>query len=121
MVPVRFCSRLHVLLIFLCAPALCAPSLLAQTAFVRVNQAGYEAGNAPLRAYLMSQTALIDETFEVVNSKGDIAHTGRIGTLLGTWGHSKKVSYNVYALDFNVPSGDLYTIRVPNNALGSAL
>src|SRR5258707_7551893 len=115
MVPFRFCSRLQVLLIFLCAPG-----LLAQTAFVRVNQAGYEAGNAPLRAYLMSQTALTNETFEVVNLKGDIAHTGHIGTLLGTWGHSKKVSYNVYALDFNVPSGDLYTILVPNNVANNA-
>ena len=114
MVPFRFCFRLRVLLVLLCAPA-----LLAQTAFVRVNQAGYEAGAAPFRAYLMTQTALPDETFEVVNSKGDIAHTGHVGSLLGTWGHSKKVSYNVYALDFNVPSGDLYTIRGPNNASGT--
>jgi endoglucanase len=32
--------------------------------------------------------------------------------LLGTWSHSQKVTYDVYALDFTVPGGDLYTISV---------
>jgi len=60
----------------------------------------------------MSPDAVTGATFEVINSQGVTAHSGHVGALLGTWGHSKKVSYNVYALDFNVPGGDLYTITV---------
>src|SRR5208282_4755443 len=92
----------------------CAPRLLAEPAYVRVNQAGYEAGNAPFRAYLMAPSAVTGATFQVVNSKGVTTDSGRIGTgaLLGTWGHSKTVTYSVYAINFNVPGGDLYTIKV---------
>jgi endoglucanase len=91
----------------------CAPRLLAAPAYVRVNQAGYEAGNGPFRAYLMSSTTATGAAFQVINSKGAIAHSGQVGALLGVWAHTKKISYNVYALDFNVPGGDLYTIKVP--------
>jgi endoglucanase len=91
----------------------CTQSLLAESAYVRVSQAGYEAGAATLfRAYLMSTAAETGATFEVINSSGDVVHSGRIGALLGTWGHSKKVTYNVYAVDFKVPAADLYTIKV---------
>lgn len=110
----RVCSHLRVVFIanvFLALLA-SAPRLLAAPAYVRVNQAGYEAGAAPFRAYLMFPAAQTGATFQVVNSKGDIAQSGHVGALLGTWGHSKKVTYNVYALDFNVPGGDLYTIKV---------
>ena len=86
--------------------------MLAEPAYVRVGQAGYEAGNAPFRAYLMAQSAVTGAIFQVVNSKGVTADSGHVGALLGTWGHSNKVTYNVYALDFNVPGGDLYTIEV---------
>jgi endoglucanase len=112
----RFCSHLRFVFIanvFLGLLA-CAPRLLAEPAYVRVNQAGYEAGSAPFRAYLMSPVAETGATFQVINSKGETVHSGRIGAsaLLGTWGHSEKVTYNVYALDFDVPGGDLYTIKV---------
>jgi endoglucanase len=90
----------------------CAPHLLAESAYVRVSQAGYEAGSAPFRAYLMAPSAVTGATFQVVNSNGVTADSGKVGALLGTWGHSKTVTYNVYALDFNVPGGDLYTIKV---------
>ena len=90
----------------------CAPGLLAESAYVRVSQAGYEADHAPFRAYLMTQSAVTHATFQVVNSEGDTADSGHVGALLGTWSHSKTVTYNVYALDFNVPGGDLYTIKV---------
>lgn len=90
----------------------CAPSLLAESAYIRVNQAGYEAGAAPFRAYLMSKAPVTGATFQVVNSKGVVADSGHLGTLLGTWGHSKALTYSVYALDFNVLGGDLYTIKV---------
>ncbi|HEY6304452.1 MAG TPA: glycoside hydrolase family 9 protein [Terriglobales bacterium] len=110
----RFCPSPGLVLIapvFLAWLA-CAPCLLAAPAYVRVSQAGYEAGNAPFRGYLMAQSAVTGATFQVVNSEGSIADSGHVGPLLGTWGHSKTVTYNVYALDFNVPGGDLYTIKV---------
>ncbi len=84
----------------------------AESAYVRVSQVGYEAGKTPFRAYLMSQSKGTRASFEVVNSTGVIVDSGQVGALVGTWGHSQKVSYNVYALDFNAPAGDLYTISV---------
>jgi endoglucanase len=64
----------------------------------------------------MSEASEGGANFKVVNSKGVAKYSGRVGALLGTWSHSKTVSYNVYALDFNVPSGDLYTISVSGPA-----
>ena len=93
-----------------------SPHAHAQSAYVRVSQVGYEAGSATFRAYLMSETAVSSANFKVVDSKGTTKYSGRVGALLGTWSHSKTVSYNVYALDFNVPSGDLYTISVSGPA-----
>ena len=87
-------------------------SARAESAYVRISQVGYEAGKTPFRAYLMSKEEDARATFEVVNSSGITVDSGHVGALLGTWGHSKKVSYNVYALDFNAPAGDLYTISV---------
>lgn len=83
----------------------------ADSAYVRVNQAGYEAGGS-LRAYLMSTATESSATFTVINSEGKTAFSGNVGALLGTWSHSKSVSYNVYALDFAVPGGDIYQIHV---------
>jgi endoglucanase len=97
---------------FLLALLAYATSARAQTSFVRVNQVGYEAGATPFRAYLMSTETVNRAGFKVVNSKGVTSYSGPVGTLLGKWGHSKKVTYNVYALDFNVPGGDLYAISV---------
>jgi hypothetical protein len=85
---------------------------IAQSAYVRVSQVGYEAGATPFRAYLMSGAAGSRASFKVVGSKGATAYSGHVGALLGTWSHSAKVSYNVYALDFTVPEGDIYTISV---------
>jgi endoglucanase len=84
----------------------------AESAYVRVSQVGYEAGKLPFRAYLMSTAAESGASFNVINSKGVTAYSGYVGALLGTWSHSKTVTYYVYALDFNVPGGDLYTISV---------
>jgi endoglucanase len=85
---------------------------VAQSAYVRVSQVGYEADTGPFRAYLMSGAAGSAASFKVVDSKGGTAYSGHAGALQGTWSHSEKVSYNVYALDFTVPGGDLYTISV---------
>ena len=107
-IPFRLVSVASILL----ALFACAPPARAQSAFVRVSQVGYEAGETPFRAYLMSTAAASGASFKVVNSKGAIAYLGHVGALLGTWSHSQKVTYDVYALDFTVPGGDLYTISV---------
>lgn len=83
----------------------------ADSGFVRVSQVGYEAGGS-LRAYLMSTAEETGATFKVLNSKGAAAFSGKIGAPLGTWSHSKTVTYDVYALDFTVPGGDIYKIKV---------
>jgi len=83
----------------------------AQSAYIRVNQAGYEASGSH-RAYLMSTAAETGATFQVFNSKGAVAFSGNIGALLGVWSNSSTLSYEVYALDFSVPGGDIYKIRV---------
>jgi endoglucanase len=106
-----FQSRLS-FLCFLLALFISAPSAHAQSAHVRVSQAGYESGATPFRAYLMSPTPVSGETFQVLNSKGKVSVSGSVGALLGTWSHNKTVTYSVYALDFFVPGGDLYTIKV---------
>jgi endoglucanase len=90
----------------------CTLLVRAESAYVRVNQVGYEAGEAPFRAYLMSTAVETRATFKVVNSHGVTTYSGSVGALLGIWSHSKRVTYDVYALDFNVPGGDLYTISV---------
>ena len=98
----------------------CARMGFAQTDFVRVSQVGYEAGEKSFRAYLMTKAPVSGERFNVVNSKGVNAYSGQVGGLLGTWAHSKTVTYSVYALDFNVPGGDLYTISAYGPAIVSS-
>jgi endoglucanase len=104
--------RIVQLVCFLIALAMMLRPAHAESAFVRVSQVGYEAGKTPFHAYLMSRREDARARFEVRNSSGVVVDSGHIGALLGTWGHSKNVSYNVYALDFKAPGGDLYTISV---------
>ncbi|HXZ31892.1 MAG TPA: glycoside hydrolase family 9 protein [Terriglobales bacterium] len=92
----------------------------AESTYVRVDQVGYESGQTPFRAYLMSTTAEDAASFKVVNSKGATVYSGYAGALLGTWSHSKSVTYNVYALDFSAPGGDLYTISVSGAAAATS-
>src|ERR1700691_3782446 len=89
----------------------CAASAQAQSAYVRVSQVGYEAG-ASARAYLMSTAAETGATFKVVAAGGATAYNGKIGAVVGTWANSKKLTYQVYALDFTVPAGRSYSISV---------
>ncbi len=107
---IRF--RVVPVLSMLMASLVFSQSMLAQSAYLRVNQAGYEAGKAPFHAYLMSKTTGTGASFTVNNSKGAMVYSGQVGALLGTWSHSKSVTYNVYAVDFNAPAGELYTISV---------
>jgi endoglucanase len=99
------------IIIFLTLPALTVP-VQSQSAYIRVNQIGYEAGQTPFRAYLMSTVPLNQAHFKVINSKGAAASSGQLGPLLGSWSHSKTLTYYVYALDFAVCDNDLYTIEV---------
>lgn len=93
----------------LCA-CVCVAS--AESAYVRVNQVGYEAGAASDRAYLMSTASEAGATFQVVNNEGKVAYRGKVGALVGTWANSKTLTYDVYALDFHVPRGPSYSITV---------
>jgi endoglucanase len=107
----RSCARPLYMSLALLVLLACAPVALLADTFIRVNQAGYETG-MPMRAYLMSTSVETGGTFKVINSEGTTKFSGNVGALLGTWSHSKTVSYNVYALDFSVPGGDVYEVKV---------
>jgi endoglucanase len=107
----RICAAIA-LLAMLAWPA----GLRAQSAYVRVNQVGYEAGTQPFRAYLMSTVAEAGATFSVLNSAGRAVFSGVVGPLLGTWSVSETVTYDVYSLDFAAPPGATYTISVSGPA-----
>jgi endoglucanase len=95
-----------------------APLLVAQTAFVRVNQAGYEVGTTA-RAYLMTTAAPAHAKFKVISQSGKTAHSASIGELVGTWAHSSDTSYNVYSLDFSVPAG-IYSLAVSGDVTATS-
>ena len=95
---------------------LCASAAAASSAYVRVNQVGYETGNSPFHAYLTSTVPESGATFKVVNSEGHIVYEHAIGALLGTWSNSTKLVYDVYALNFSVPGSEVYTISVEGPA-----
>jgi endoglucanase len=105
--------RQHLLLTVLLSVALwiCVPAAQAQSAYVRVSQVGYEVGQSA-HAYLMSTAAETGATFKIHRADGSTAYSGKIGALLGTWANSKKLVYQVYALDFVVPAGRSYSISV---------
>ncbi len=93
----------------------------AESAWVRVSQVGYETGGGTARAYLMSTAAEPGATFSVLDARGTVRYNANVGALLGTWGHSGAVTYQVYALDFpagsgQVPNGRRYTITVKGAA-----
>jgi endoglucanase len=87
-----------------------ALSAEAQTAFVRVNQAGYVAA-ASKRAYLMASGSESGATFSVKNSSGStVFGPAAIGASLGSWSSSYP---DVYALDFDgLMTAGTYTIAV---------
>ena len=107
----RLISRVRIVGLFLALLALASP-MQSQSAYVRVSQVGYETGKAPFRAYLMCTSSQTGATFTVVNSQGVVSYSGSADALLGTWSHSKTLTYYVYALDFTAPGGDLYTISI---------
>jgi len=78
----------------------------AENAFVRVNQLGYEAG-CNGRAYLMATGSESGAIFHVLNARGVSVFSSSIGANLGAWG-----KFTVYALDFKVGGGGVFTIDV---------
>ncbi len=94
--------------------ASCAPGLAenGRSAFVRVSQIGYEAGHAPFRAYLMTTAPQNGTRFRVLDAKGSTAFQADVGPHLGSWSNSERLIYQVFALDFDVPGCDTYTISV---------
>src|SRR5579864_4788499 len=92
-----------------------APHALAQNAFVRVNQLGYEIGTNS-RAYLMSKSSESGAIFRVVDSTGEVGFSGTVGASSGTWG-----KFKVYPLDFRVTEEGIYTIRVNGQISANSL
>jgi endoglucanase len=107
-------SRLKISAITIAAFLLltCASSTAASSAYVRVNQVGYEAGNTPFQAYLMSTASESGATFSVINSKGQTVYSSAVAAPRGVWSNSAQLAYEVYPLNFSAPDGDLYTISV---------
>jgi endoglucanase len=87
-----------------------------EPAYIRVSLVGYEAGTAPFRAYLMSAAEENGAIFRVINAAGVVVYADRVGARIGIWSHNKTVTFNVYALDFNIPRGNSYTISVSGPA-----
>jgi endoglucanase len=113
----RFQRSIIVLVVFLG----CASAMWAQSAYVRVNQAGYEIASQKFRALLMSTSAADGASFNVVASNGSVVYSGPVGKLVGNWANctsevkracASSVIYNVYALDFTVTGPDIYSISV---------
>ena len=66
-----------------------ARAVQAESAYVRVNQAGYEARGTSFRAYLMSTAEEVGASFQVLNSQDVTAYSGHVGPRIGTWSHSR--------------------------------
>ena len=113
-----FCVVRFALSLFL--PLTLAVTARAESAWVRVSQVGYEVNNGAARAYLMATEPEDGATFRVVDEHGTTVYSNVIGGLLGTWGHSAALTYQVYALDFRVPAGEHYTIHVSGPAPASS-
>jgi endoglucanase len=77
-----------------------------QSAYVRVNQLGYELG-LPMRGYLMASSSQPETKFVVKNADGQISYSAVVGANLGKWGN-----YTVYGLDFAISAPGTYTISV---------
>ncbi len=84
----------------------------AGSAYVRVSQIGYEAGEGVHRAYLMSSDIEKNAAFRVVNREGKTVYGAAVGAVTGSWSNSKAVQYRIYALDFKAPGCGLYSIEV---------
>jgi endoglucanase len=83
----------------------------AASAYIRVSQVGYETG-VPMRAYLMSSSAVTSTDYVIKNASGSEVAFGRVGAKLGTWG-----IYGVYPIDFQLSTPHMYTISISEPGL----
>src|SRR4030095_3146026 len=96
--PASALSSKTLLFSFLLFTMVISGQVVAQSAFVRVNQVGYVVG-ASKRAYLMASGAETGATFSIRNSSGStVFGPSSIGANLGSWSNRYP---NVYALDFD--------------------
>ena len=86
--------------------SLAAAQAANATAYVRINQVGYESGESG-RAYVMSTTTVSSASYKVLNSSGSTVASGTVGATTGSWG-----SYKVYPIDFTVSGSGNYSIAV---------
>jgi hypothetical protein len=100
-------ERFATIAIVACLLLACASATATSSAYVRVNQAGYEAGNPPFQAYLMSTASESGATFSVINSEGQTVFSGPIDASPFTWSN-KTLVYNVYPISFTVPGRHLH-------------
>jgi endoglucanase len=103
-------SLLAKTILLLAAAFSLSPCVQASTAFVRVNQMGYERG-VSARSYLMSEVSESGAVFRVVSAGGETEVTAPVGANLGAWG-----SFNVYALDFCLNESGTFRIHVSGPA-----
>jgi endoglucanase len=90
--------------------------LLSGSAFVRVNQVGYVAGQ-PNQAMLMTSGPETGATYQVLNASGQAVASGTVGSSVGSWSSAYP---DVYVLDFSsVTTAGTYSIVVhgPINAV----
>jgi endoglucanase len=105
-------------LLFALATAPVARAAAQPTAFVRVDQAGYGAGEAK-RAYLMSHRDEAGAAFQLLRSPGGaVVSSGTVGASAGSW--SKRFPH-VYPLDFDaLQTPGTYTVSVGGRAPASS-
>ena len=84
-----------------------------ESAYLRLNQLGYETG--PVRVYLMTEAAQKPSTFTVEKSNGERVSSGVVGSPARTWG-----KYNVYPIDFVSLTAGNYTLSVSGPHQASA-
>ena len=77
----------------------------SETAYIRLNQVGYEGG--PIRAYLLTRSPQTGITFTVKKSTGEAVVAGAVGSSGASW-----AKYKVYPLDFTVSATGEYTLSV---------
>jgi endoglucanase len=85
-------------------PACSRSSAHDTTAYIRLNQVGYESG-LPMRAYLMTETAQTGARFTIKKSDGEVVFSGAVGVPGGVWG-----KYKVYPMDFTTATAGTYTL-----------
>ena len=89
--------------------------VVAATAYIRVNQLGYELGS-PARAYLMSTRPVSGTTYLVIDSGGATVLCGPVGTTVGTFG-----SFTIYPIDFTLEKQGNFTVKVSGPVSATSL